>query len=251
MIDEREYHRIYEEIKGIDDVERLSKKYNKEFLLEILTLKLGRETKRKFYTLPRKKILREWKSGKRIVELAKEYEFSPVMLAYILLQELGYSKKMASRIINKKVEVTNPRIKRELEEAWEADPVYSPEGVEYQYEKGRKGEEKIKRWLDRRGIKYERESDIKKKYPKTPDFLLKNLIEINGEPVRWIESKYSIGDLEKVKYDYRRQVDQYLHLFGPGLIVYHLGVLPSAKEWLEHKGVLVLEKMPKTRKVSK
>ena len=249
MIDEDEYNQLYREIKGIDDVERLSKRYSREFLFEILTLKLGRETKKKFYKLPRKKLVREWKHGKSFVDIAKEYEFSPVIMAYIILQEMGYSKKRSSAIINKKVSIENKRVKDELENAWKSDPVYSPEGIEKQYERGDKGEDRIKKWLDKRMIKYLREDDLKKKYPKTPDFLLAKVIRIYGEPIRWIESKYSIGDMEKVKYDYRRQLDQYLHLFGPGAIVYHLGLLPSAKEWLERKGILALERMPRIKKV--
>ncbi len=245
MIDEKEYERLYQRIKSIEDVNRLAKKeYKREFLEEILTLKISRETRKKFYSLPRKKLLKEWKSGKTFTKLAREYVFSPVMLAYILLQEMGFSKKRASAIVNKKVEIDDERIRKELEEAWNSDPVYSPDGLEKQYEKGRKGEDRIKRWLDKRDIKYERENDLKKKYQKTPDFLLKNLITIKNEPIRWIESKYSIGDMEKVKRDYRKQLDPYLHMFGPGAIVYHLGVLPSAKNWLEERGVLVLERMP-------
>ena len=246
MIDEREYARLYRQINGVRDIDRLARKgYKREFLEEILTLKLGRETKRKFYRLPRRKIVNEWKSGKSIVSLAREYVFSPVMLAYILLQELGYSKNKAKAIVNRRLDVEGKRLKKELEEAWKADPVYSPEGLEKQYAKGEKGETRIKNWLERHGVKFEREEDLKKKYSKTPDFLLKKLIKIHGEPVRWIESKYSIGDMEKVRRDYRKQLDDYLHMFGPGAIMYHLGVLPSAKKWLEERGVLVLERLPR------
>ncbi len=247
MIREEEYNKLYKGIKSIRDIDKLVKKgYKREFLEEILTLKISRETRKNFYTIPRKKVLREWKRGRSFVKLASEYAFSPVMLAYIILQELGYSKRKASLVVNKRSEIDDNRIMKELEEAWKADPVYSPDGLEKQYAKGRKGEERIKNWLDKRGIKYEREADLKKKYAKTPDFLLKRLIKIRGEPVRWIESKYSIGDMEKVRRDYRKQLDPYLHMFGPGAIVYHLGVLPSAREWLEERGVLVLEKMPRT-----
>ena len=243
MINEAEYERLYKQIKSKRDIERLAKKgWKPDFLLELLTMKLARETRRRFYRLPRDKILMEWRAGKTATKLAAKYGISPVMMLYTILLAQGYSKKKARAMINGKVDVRG-RIKKELEEARKEDVVYSPSGLEIQLKKGKEGEERIKRFLEKRGIKFLREVDLKKEYSKTPDFLLAKIIMMNNEPVRWIESKASIGDLEKVKRDYTKQLKQYMEMFGPGAIVYWFGVLPSAKRWLEDKGVLVLESL--------
>ncbi len=241
MINEKDYERLYKSIKSKSDIDKLTKKgYNRNFLLELLTMKMSRETRRKFYVLPRDKIAKEWDSGKSATKLAIKYGISPVMMLYTVLLAKGYSKKRARDIINSRITVEG-RISKELESTRKNDPVYSPDGLEVQAKKGKEGEERIKRFLEKRGIKFARESELKTKYEKTPDFLLDKWVHLNGEPVRWIESKASIGDMDKVKRDYKKQLSRYMEMFGPGAIVYWFGVLPAAKKWLEDRGVLVLE----------
>ena len=69
------------------------------------------------------------------------------------------------------------------------DPIYSPEGNLVQRKRGLFGEERMRKWLDERGIKYKREEELRAEGGKTPDFLLERPIFLRGEEINWIESK--------------------------------------------------------------
>ena len=121
------------------------------------------------------------------------------------------------------------RLKKELSEVCEVDNIYSPHGMELQYERGRLGEEKLYNWLDENGIGYKTEKDMRGKYPKTPDSYLNKPIKYKGKEIHWIESKAIFGDYKEVRRHVKKQLLPYVELFGAGIVIYWFGYLCDIK----------------------
>ncbi|KAL8615920.1 hypothetical protein ACOMHN_034596 [Nucella lapillus] len=68
---------------------------------------------------------------------------------------------------------------------------------------------------------------------------------VKGQEVRWIESKAYFGDYDWF-YRSRKQFEDYLRLFGPGLVVYWYGYIKPLGRRLQ--GVAVSDSLPKAWK---
>ncbi|MFH0961552.1 MAG: TPD domain-containing protein, partial [archaeon] len=178
-------------------------------------------------------------------ELAIKAQAMPIAVAYALRQDLGYTRKDFQKIIRRasaaeripekrKGESRNERVYRELCEGCRTDWLHSPRALEYMKDKGLSGEAAAAEFLARLGIgkfKTENEQD---KSGKTPDFLfekLETLPGVNGE-VKWFESKATFGTLSEVREDFKTQLSFYIGIFGPGAIIYWLGLTKEAREFL-------------------
>ncbi len=233
IIDESSYNRIYSELRSYRDIERLYRKYNnlsKEFFLVIYTQKMIRMVTQKFHRVKSSapKMTKQWKGGKSFLDISDELSFPPVMTAFIILTGQGTGKKSFRKMLMDTSLIKDERMRRELIEVNENDPIYSPMGDRVQRERGERGEERIKAWLDSHGITYEREEDLRAAGSKTPDFLLKSPIFFRGESIKWIESKASFGDLKEINKNLSKQISPYLELFGPGMVIYWFGVVNTA-----------------------
>lgn len=230
ILDFSEYQRLFQLLTTHDSIERIMAKshYDREFLFVLYTQKRIRHITKNYYRVVNKaqQMRRAWDGGKSFVELANEYDFSPVLTIGLVLRQNGYTKRMVNDILHHPEGIKNRRIKREIRDALTADKLYSPEGNRVQAERGRKGEATIAEWLESIGLEFETENDLRGRFPKTPDFLLKKNGDgffIRGEEVRWVESKGSFGDKFEVDRNLKRQLSQYLDLFGPGMVIYHFG----------------------------
>jgi len=85
------------------------------------------------------------------------------------------------------------------------------------------------RWLDRHGIGFRTEKDLRGKYQKTPDALLDEPIVIYGQKLTWIESKANFGDDVELRKNLRRQLGPYTEIFGEGAVVYWYGFVDGAE----------------------
>jgi len=101
--------------------------------------------------------------------------------------------------------------------------------MERQRERGRKGEARLYDWLQRHGIKYRTEVDLRGKYAKTPDALLDHPIVFFGQKLQWIESKANFGDDVELRRNLRKQLAPYTELFGEGAVVYWYGYVDGAE----------------------
>ena len=114
-----------------------------------------------------------------------------------------------------------------------------------QRDRGIEGEAGIARWLEKEGIAYKTEEDLKAAGGKTVDFLLEEPIEIEHEgemkQVCWIESKGSFGDMKKIRRDYTAQLEPYTQLWGPGMVVYWFGYLEGVDLWLRARDIIPVE----------
>ena len=48
--------------------------------------------------------------------------------------------------------------------------------------------------------------------------------------------------MEKIKRDYRKQLEPYVKLWGPGMVVYWFGYLDGMEMWLEARDVKIVSK---------
>lgn len=240
----KDYKQLSSELKKISDVPRLAKKYSlhNELLHVIYSQKISRDTTKRFYRVKRKtnKMLYQWKKGRSFLQIADEYEFSPTMIAMFILQENKIPRKQVWSLLQKPEEIRDRRLRKEIVEANKADGVYSPNGMKRQVQRGKWGENKMRKWLNINHFEFETETDLKGKYQKTPDFLLKKPLNWNGQKKIWIESKATFGDSYEVKRHVKKQLRPYAEIFGDGLVVYWYGYVDDMKINLP-KGVSITD----------
>lgn len=72
-----EYKQLYNDLRTPADVERLSSDYDARMLDSLFTQKTTREVKKRFYMVKNNagKMLKEWKKGRSIMELAEKNRF--------------------------------------------------------------------------------------------------------------------------------------------------------------------------------
>ncbi len=222
-----QYERIYGSLNSVRDVPTLSQRYgvSEELLTAVLTQKIVRDTKRRYYDVKRISLglLDKWCSGMSFMEIAGDLNFPPVLTASIILHQKGVSPSQFRKFVKDVESVEGSRLKEELREALKNDIVYSPEGNMMQASRGRMVEEEVKKWLESKQIGFMREAESRKHHPKTPDFLLEKKLTINDREYNWIECKASFGDKIEVKKDHKKQFQHYVELFGSGIVIYWYG----------------------------
>jgi len=223
-----EYKDLYDSLRSVKDVRRLSDQYDERLLDSLYTQKTSREVKKRFYVVKQNsaRMLKEWQRGKSIMELSQKYKFPPILTAMFLFLEDGASKKEFWEYIHDPELLPDQSVAAEIREAVENDIVYSPEASLRQKERGLWGEDLLHQWLDEQGIKYLTENDLRgTEHTKTPDCLLDKPVMYKGHEIHWIESKASFGDNTEFRFNSRKQLVPYTQLFGPGLVVYWVGCL--------------------------
>lgn len=240
----KEYKQLSSELRHISDVQRVARErgLDNELLHVIYTQKTVRDATKRFYKVKRKgaKLLFQWRSGKSFVQIARENRFPPALTVMIILQENKIPRRKIWKLLSNPQEIKDKRLRKEIMDANKMDGVYSPNGTKRQAQRGRWGENKLRKWLDANHIQYRREAELKRDYPKTPDFLLQEPLLWNGEKKFWIESKATFGDPIEIKKHLRKQLRPYVHLFGEGLVVYWFGFVEDLRMSIP-KGVSVCD----------
>jgi len=228
-----EYQELYRKLATAEDIDFLAENfdYDKELLLVVHTQRIVRETTRKFYRVKAqaRRLAWMWQNGASFVEVARKFDFPPILTALMILEQRKVSRKQFWKMIADPGQAKDRRLRGDLEEASRTDIVYSPDGTARQYARGRWGEAKLHSWLDARALTYETEKDLRSKYDKTPDILLHKPIDMNGTRKYWIESKATFGDPYEIKRHIRKQMGPYSELFGDGVIVYWFGCVDDVK----------------------
>ncbi|MGA1793471.1 MAG: TPD domain-containing protein [Thermoplasmatota archaeon] len=231
ILDETEYREIYSKLNSYGDIEKLWRKDRKrprEFYLVIYTQRNIREVTARYQKIKSKmpSLVAKWRNGRSFLDISRELDFSPVMTAYLILtSQSEWGKNSFKKMINEPRSITDPRLRREIIDIRDHDPIYSPEGNQVQRKRGLRGEARMKNWLDEREVTYKREEELRAAGGKTPDFLLDKSIYLRGEKVNWIESKASFGDMKEVRKNLKNQLHSYRELFGPGMVIYWFGIV--------------------------
>ncbi len=231
-MDRANYQRLYDALATPEDVRRIAQAENldEELLFVIHTHRVTRDATRRFYVVKRQmpRLVHSWHKGTRILEIAREWRFPPVLTGQLLLQELKLPRKRIWSCFLDPRSAPDDRLRREVEELLEHDLIYSPRGMELQRDRGRRGEARLYAWLEKHGITYRTENDLRGKYAKTPDALLDRPIIFFGQKLKWIESKANFGDDVELRKNLKRQLAPYTELFGEGAVVYWYGFVDGA-----------------------
>ncbi len=229
----KEYRQLSSELKKISDVPRLAREkgLKGELLHVIYSQKVSRDITKRFYKVKRKtgKMLYQWKRGKSLIEIADEYDFSPTLIAMFVLQENKIPRKRVWGMLNNPEEIKDVRLRKEIIAANKADGVYSPNGMKRQNDRGKWGENRMRKWLNVHKFSFQTEEDLRGKYPKTPDFLLKKPLIWDNQKNFWIESKATFGDPFEIRRHVKKQLKPYADLFGDGLVVYWYGYIDDLR----------------------
>ncbi len=231
-MDRATYQRLFEALVSYEDVHRIAhaEHLDEELLFVIHTHRVTRDATRRFYVVQRQMphLAGQWKRGRTMLDIAREWKFPPVLLGQQMLGQLGIPRKKVWGTFLHPETAPDARLRREVEQLLAADMIYSPRGMELQRERGRKGEERMQRWLEKHGIGYRTEKDLRGKYAKTPDALLDAPIIFYGQKITWIESKANFGDDVELRKNLKRQLGPYTQLFGEGAVVYWYGYVDGA-----------------------
>ncbi len=227
-MDYAEYKRIYNGLKTAADVKTFeSEGYDRRMLESLFTQKTSRDVKKRFYVVKKnaKFMLKDWKKGKTLMEIAERNRFPPILTAMMIFQEDGASKKQFWEFVRDPDKLESRETADELREVTENDLIYSPYGTQKQKERGEWGEELLQNWLNGQGIGYRTENELRGEFEKTPDSLLDKPMMYEGKKIYWIESKASFGDNIEFRFNARKQLVPYTRIFGPGVVVYWVGCL--------------------------
>lgn len=231
-MDRKEYLRLYEGLRGPDDIRRFQEEgYDLNLLETLYTQKVNRAVKKNYHIVTRNtaNMLRMWKRGMSFCEIAERFDFPPILVAMMIFHEDGTNKKTFWNYVRDPDLLDCKEAADELREASKKDIVYSLEGNEKGRERGEWGEGLLWKWLDDQNIEYKTESEERSEdaYPgtKTPDCLLAEPMDYCGTKICWIESKASFGDVQEFRYNCKKQLVPYTGIFGPGLVVYWTGYL--------------------------
>lgn len=224
------YRELYRQLRSREDIEPLSELSGvpQAVLKQMLSQKLSRGVRKNFHRLKARlpQFVREWKAGKSFLDIARANDFSPVMMARLILFSLGWTKYQFNGSLLHTGKIPDPRIKKELEQAIAEDVVFAPHESQRAKEAGEELEGSVKHFLESHGI-----SAIPEKENtgsgKTPDFLFHSPHNVMGKETKWIECKASFGDEEETRRNLIRQVSPYHRLFGPGIVVYGLGMVEN------------------------
>ncbi|MCL4324667.1 MAG: C15orf41 family protein [Candidatus Thermoplasmatota archaeon] len=238
-----EYLALYRELATYDDVVRIHEQrgMDKDLLLIIYTHRVTRDATKRYYSVLNhtREMLNEWNHGKSYTEIARKWNFPPVLIAQMIEKTKNTPRKVFWDGFRRPSEISDIRIRREVEEAMVADWIYSPKGGEIQRERGIRGEDRLHNWLEKHHIGYRTEKELRGSFTKTPDALLSNPIWIDGQEVQWIESKANFGDEVEVGRNLRKQLIPYVQLFGQGIVVYWFGYVTGQRP--PPKGIMVLD----------
>jgi CDAN1-interacting nuclease 1 len=231
-MDRATYQRLYQTLATPEDVKRVAEgeKLDEELLFVIHTHRVTRDATRRFYVIKRQmpRIANQWRRGARMLEIAREWNFPPVLTGQQLLQELRLPRKKIWSFFLDPDTAPDERLRQEIRELLNSDMIYSPQGMELQRDRGRRGEARLYGWLEKHGVTYRTEKDLRGKFQKTPDALLDRPITLFGQKLNWIESKANFGDDVELRRNLRKQLAPYTELFGEGAVVYWYGYVDGA-----------------------
>ncbi len=216
-----EFLKIRRELKTLSDIRKLP--YPRGMLHCILQQKKVDSVKRKYHTFAERipEILSYWEEEKKF---PRWLTLPPVMKIRLLMKGMGYSAKAINKALRNPEEVLDDeKFAEQIRRAVLSDYVYSPIAARLQRARGRLGEKALAYELEKAGIEFLTEKDLKGRFSKTPDFYFEEPVEFTGKELRWIESKALFGDPKSHDLYWKKQYSKYYDMFGEGLIVYWLG----------------------------
>jgi hypothetical protein len=178
-----------------------------------------------------KKIIELYKSKMSILKLSELYNNSPLSILRLILYEQYKSKKIVKNILNNPVKYLSNFDYEQCILAIKND-LYCTNNQDDQLKESLKYEKEIQIYLDKNNIKYKTQEQMIGSNL-TPDFLLDEIIIINGHKIKWIDAKNYYGAFTPMNmYSLKKQAKKYNKAYGTGAFVFSLGF--SEKIKIEH-----------------
>ncbi|MCH1410452.1 MAG: C15orf41 family protein, partial [Candidatus Poseidoniaceae archaeon] len=160
--------------------------------------------------------------GVSIVELSKRFDFPPMNIFRTVLAEKGWGKTKIKESF-KDPKRLKQREREEFEAAEAADRVSNVDQSE-SAEAADLFEEILADWFEDQGVRLRRQPEMVKEQSKqhgrpirTPDLLFLDHVEINGQPVAWIDAKHFYGaDVDFQRKKMAKQMNRYIEEWGAG-----------------------------------
>ncbi|NCF97074.1 MAG: hypothetical protein GWP21_04050 [Euryarchaeota archaeon] len=176
-----------------------------------------------------KALVRLYREGLGIVELSKKFDFPPMNVFRVVLKEMGWSKSRIKETLRSPSKFKQ-RERAEFEAAEAADRVSNVDQSET-HVRADLFEEILADWFEDQGVRVRRQPDMVKEQTKehgrpinTPDLLFLDHVEINGEPVAWIDAKHFYGaDVDFQRKKIAKQATRYVDAWGQGALVFRHG----------------------------
>jgi hypothetical protein len=214
-------------------------------------------------------LARRYLAGEDVIDIADFIDFPPCQLIRLLLEDLlhlthksigpclrdPFGKIPDAPPENSVGHAHGPalcaRLKQDVERCVQWDHVASPAVDTLRHTAGREYEDLLENRLRELGIPFVTESTMRMEgHAKTPDIKLDLPIAVNGRIVNWIDSKASFCDpLVHVERG-ATQFQGYVNRFGPGMVVYWLGVIDEVAEDSE-TDVLLVDDFPNEGEITK
>ena len=176
-----------------------------------------------------KALYRLYREGATIVDLSKKFDFPPMNIFRLILKEMGWSKARIKETLRAPSKFKE-RERREFEEAEAADRVSNVDQSETHY-RADIFEDILADWFEDQGVRVRRQGEMVKEQMEehgrpvnTPDLLFLDHVEINGEPVAWIDAKHFYGaDVNFQRKKIVKQAGRYVDTWGQGALVFRHG----------------------------
>ena len=225
-----EFFELRRSLKSFRDLS--NPEYERGTLFSILLQKRIDNVKKRYHSYASRlpEIAHHWERYRKIPEWVR---LPPVMRIKLLMRALGYSAKEIARAFS---DPDSSEMENMIWSAIYSDFIYSPVAVRYQFARGRIGEVMVRNYLEERDLEFKYEHQLRPAR-KTPDFYIEDGVEINGRKLKWIESKALFGDIKLHRVYAKKQYDQYLEMYGDGMVVYWMGFideLPSHAMITDH-----------------
>ena len=176
-----------------------------------------------------KALFRLYNEGVSVVDLSKRFDFPPMNIFRVVLTEKRWSKSRIKECLRDPRKMKK-REREEFEKAEAADRVSNVDQSET-HSRADLFEEVLADWFESRGVKIRRQNEmvseqrLKHGRPiNTPDILFLDHVEINGQPVAWIDAKHFYGaDVQFQRKKMAKQMSRYIEEWGSGAVVYRHG----------------------------
>ena len=176
-----------------------------------------------------KALFRLYNEGVNVVDLSKRFDFPPMNIFRVILTEKRWSKSKIKECLRDPRKMKK-REREEFEKAEAADRVSNVDQSET-HSRADLFEEVLADWFESRGVKIRRQNEMvseqKLKHGRpinTPDILFLDHVEINGQPVAWIDAKHFYGaDVQFQRKKMAKQMSRYIEEWGSGAVVYRHG----------------------------
>jgi len=176
-----------------------------------------------------KALVRLYRDGTGVVDLSKKFDFPPMNIFRVILKEMGWSKSRIKETLRSPSKFKQ-RERSEFEAAEAADRVSNVDQSET-HVRADLFEEILADWFEDQGVNIRRQPEMVKEQMKehgrpvnTPDLLFLDHVEINGEPVAWIDAKHFYGaDVDFQRKKISKQAARYVDSWGQGALVFRHG----------------------------